>query len=81
MVLTEGIISDAQLAEMPKGMIARKFQKGSQMIVALGDQNSKFITVGNERIEVPSIGAVTPQNSTNLGVANTGGLRPIRCRG
>ena len=70
---TGSIISPAQLAEMPPVMIAREFQAGTRTFFALGDQNSKTINVGGKIVAIPSIGQITPQNSTELGTA-TGAL-------
>lgn len=51
-------ISQAQLAEMPKGTIAREFRSGSQIFYALGDQNSKTLNVAGQVYDIPSVGPI-----------------------
>ena len=67
------LISDAKLAEMPPGTIARQFMKGSNVVWALGDQNSKTANIGGRIFDIPAVGPITQANSTDLGTA-TGAL-------
>lgn len=64
-------ITPAQLAEMPAGTIAREFKAGPNVFYALGDQNSKTLNVGGQIFNVPSVGNITPGNSTALGIATS----------
>lgn len=62
-------ITVAQLSEMPQNMVVREFRAGPNVFYAFGDQNAKTGTFGGITYQIPSLGPVSTDNSTALGVA------------